>query len=225
MSLRVVKVGGSLLDLVDLPVRVRAWQNEHPYPRTLYLLGGGAVVEAVRELDRAHAFPSTLVHWTCVDLMTVNARLMQSTMPWLELVDRPDELLRFVDVDGETSQRCAIVTTGAVYSQNESVESGEESCSLLGEFQLPEDWSTTSDTIAAALALKLDADELVLMKSTDCPLSSNITNKSNSNCKMESSNVELFEAWANERFVDEAFTSFARRIRKISVVNLRKWQP
>jgi hypothetical protein len=53
---RVVKLGGSLLDLPHLAPRLQSWLGGEPDKLTLLLVGGGEFVEAMRQLDQVHAF-------------------------------------------------------------------------------------------------------------------------------------------------------------------------
>ena len=53
MKLAVVKIGGSLLNLPDLPSRFAAWRSSvaNTSPPMLLLAGGGQMADAVRQAD------------------------------------------------------------------------------------------------------------------------------------------------------------------------------
>ena len=67
---------------------------------------------------------------------------------------------------------------------------------------LPHTWDVTSDSIAAALAIELEADELVLLKSTPTP----------------STDVDELSALG---YVDRYFLKLAERVRKVRFVGLK----
>src|SRR5262245_59141995 len=52
--LRVVKLGGSLLTWAEWPTACRRWLAMQPPRRTVLIVGGGGMVDAVRNWDRAH---------------------------------------------------------------------------------------------------------------------------------------------------------------------------
>ena len=48
-NIRVVKIGGSLLDLPDLSTRLSSWLNRQAPMPTVWIVGGGMAVDALRE--------------------------------------------------------------------------------------------------------------------------------------------------------------------------------
>ncbi|MEM7558752.1 MAG: hydantoinase/oxoprolinase family protein, partial [Planctomycetota bacterium] len=50
-EVRVVKVGGSLLDIPNLGDRLASWLSQQPRAVSLFVVGGGGLVDAVRDLD------------------------------------------------------------------------------------------------------------------------------------------------------------------------------
>jgi len=148
---RVVKVGGSLLDLPQLDVALCAWLERQAPARTVLVAGGGVWVEAVRAAQQRHHFPDEDAHWLSVRAMTVTARLLarvvRATLCATSLAESAARLAgeRLVVLDPEAFLR-------------------EEECHLPGP-RLPACWDTTSDSIAARLAAALGACELVLLKS------------------------------------------------------------
>jgi aspartokinase-like uncharacterized kinase len=68
--MRVVKVGGSLFDLPDLPARLRPWLPAVVVP------GGGAMADAVRELHRVHGLPEETSHWLALRTCGIHAHFL-----------------------------------------------------------------------------------------------------------------------------------------------------
>lgn len=74
--LLVVKVGGSLLSLRGWPGLVRELVIECvPRPR-LVVVGGGAIVDGVRAIDRVASRPPEFVHRLAIDAMRLTAELV-----------------------------------------------------------------------------------------------------------------------------------------------------
>ena len=49
MSMRIVKLGGSLLDLPRLAERLRAWLAGQPSATTVLVAGGGVLADSIRQ--------------------------------------------------------------------------------------------------------------------------------------------------------------------------------
>jgi aspartokinase-like uncharacterized kinase len=149
--IRVVKVGGSLLDLPDLPHRLRSWLAAQPRAHNVILAGGGPLVEQVRNWNRDLAIDETAAHWMSVDLLTITAHLLHAWLPEIPLVESDLLLCQRVGDDG-----CTIFGPAPWMRHAEP--------GLPGTW-LPTSWETTSDSIAGRLAVALRADEFVLLKS------------------------------------------------------------
>ena len=143
---RVVKVGGSLLDFPATPDRLRDWLACQGGRRNVLLAGGGKLVDRVRQWHRSGHVDETTAHWMAIECMSLTARLLQR---WLDipLVGHPDQVA--------TSPATSLVLDVEPWLSRGS--------------SLPVGWSVTSDSIAAQLALELEAGELILLKS--CPIS------------------------------------------------------
>jgi aspartokinase-like uncharacterized kinase len=155
--IRVVKVGGSLLDWPQLPVALRQWLAEQSPAFHIVIAGGGTVAEVIRKADRDFRLSEELSHWLCVDGLSINARILAAVMPQYPLVSR------FADVRAESSIKQG---GGVIFDPREFLVDQE---SLLPGRCLPHDWTATSDSIGARIAISLPADELVLLKSCDAP--------------------------------------------------------
>lgn len=151
---RVAKLGGSLLDLPDLPQRLRRWLAQSPQCPTWLVVGGGEIAHALRRADQRFGLPPPSAHRLAIDAMALNARLLHALLPeatWTSLdpVCGADEfpdgaVLRLVDP--------------AIFQAGPWAE----------RLAVPASWDVTSDSLAARLAVLLKT-ELVLLKSADPP--------------------------------------------------------
>ena len=139
---RVVKVGGSLLDRVDLTSALSQWVDGQLVGETLVVVGGGSLVNAIRELDTIRPGDPVEVHWLCVDLLGVTFRLMSSWFDWPTV--RTPEQLQTQTAAGFATDRPTLVAVEAFYSR--------ELTNQCNSPVLPESWQTTTDAIAALLA-------------------------------------------------------------------------
>lgn len=112
------------------------------------------MVEAVRQLDSIRPMRSESVHWLCVELLHASFVICCDWFPDWDAIAEPSELQRQLDASGRIPS-IAWVSPQAFYTSRSD--------------QLPEDWRTTTDSIAALLARLVDADELVLLKSCVVP--------------------------------------------------------
>lgn len=144
--LRVVKLGGSLLDWPQVGERFRRWLAEQPPAVNVVVVGGGALVEALREWDAVHGLEPARMHALCLAAMDTTATLA-------------GELLGAAVVDDVESlpggPSLSILRARPLLDDDDR----------LGRDPLPHDWSVTSDSIAARVARRLSAAELVLLKS------------------------------------------------------------
>lgn len=149
----VLKVGGSLLDLPELPQRLRQWLDQPELPPCLILTGGGALVDAIREHDRIHQVGEARAHALAIRTLDVTAHLLADLLPGSQVVERLDEL-----PDAWASRTVPILAPRRWLDKDQH-EPGA----------LPHLWDVTSDSIAARLAKVLGASRLVLFKSAPCP--------------------------------------------------------
>lgn len=150
--LRVAKVGGSLFDDPRLPTSLRSWLGEQPGINVL-IAGGGPLADFLRDADERFAIGDSVSHRLCLQAMRVTADLLAAMLPEAELLGSVDDLQQAIQD-----------------RRNEMIVFDAESFARdAGPDVLPEGWPVTSDSIAARLALQLEADELVLFKSTLLP--------------------------------------------------------
>ena len=145
-TLRVVKLGGSLLDWPDLSTAFRKWLAAEPPAASVLVVGGGPLVEAVRALDRVHGMSDEAAHWLAIRTMGVTAAFV-AKLCGMPLVD---SLAGIRDLP-----ECACVLDVERFLREDGA----------GPDPLPAGWQVTSDSIAARLARVVDATELVLLKS------------------------------------------------------------
>lgn len=71
----VVKVGGSLFDWPDLGPRLREFLATLG-DDTLIVPGGGAIANAIRQLDATHGLGEEVAHWLALRAMSLNAHVL-----------------------------------------------------------------------------------------------------------------------------------------------------
>lgn len=149
-SVMVVKVGGSLLVRPDLPVLLRRWLKAQSDQRQVhFIIGGGTMIDALRQLDRIHRSDPAAMHWLCVRALR---HTMQLVGQWLPELTRIESVEAFAEHRLQRPAGRFLIAPGAFYHE------ASGNC-------LPCDWTTTSDSIAALLARKIAANRLVLLKS------------------------------------------------------------
>lgn len=163
-KIRILKLGGSLLDWPPLPKKWNEWiQKSEAYQPTLVVVGGGAVVDAIRKVDSLHSLDPVAVHWLCVELMNSTTKLAHQILNQGQLLKDPESLENWLAEkfpQGHTDRQfmestLAFVCPSAFYWQD------------LNSTALPTTWDTSSDSISALLARLVGADQLWLLKSTD----------------------------------------------------------
>ncbi|MCA9176560.1 MAG: hypothetical protein KDB14_18860 [Planctomycetales bacterium] len=144
MKLRIIKVGGSLFDLADLPERLGAWLKQQAPGVNLLVPGGGALADCVRRYDATFAMDEAYVHGVAVATMRLLASIL-SRVCELPLVDEPP-----------TIGPATVVLDVRRLMLREPAAPG---------LALRATWDVTSDSICARLTQLLAADELWLLKS------------------------------------------------------------
>jgi aspartokinase-like uncharacterized kinase len=148
---RVVKVGGSLLLRAELPQQLAAWLAKQPPAETLVLVGGGQLIDAIRNLDAVRRVDQVAVHWRCVESLGTTFEFFADWFPHWQAI-RSGEEFRAALNRGFAANDATLIAVSAFYSPQ-------------SDFDLPTDWRTTTDAIASVLAVESSADELVLLKS------------------------------------------------------------
>lgn len=140
---QVIKLGGSLLDWHEMPLRFHRWLELNQSEQTIIVVGGGSLVNEYRR----HAFltprDEIASHWHCIELMS------QTAANAAEKLNLP--------VTRELSA-CNPISVFNVSDWMREKDRG------------PCSWQVTSDSIAALVAARWEADKLTLLKSTLPPV-------------------------------------------------------
>lgn len=187
---RVIKVGGSLLQRSDLRDSLQRWLARQRQAESLVIIGGGELVDVMRRLDAIHDVDPVEMHWICVELLETTLRLFAQRFDWPRIVTA--EALRHASEAGFAVDTPTLISVSAFYSRQRDAEGVD----------LPCDWRTTTDAIAALLAHRVGAEELVLLKS----------------CEVDRSASP--EQLARAGIVDEAFPHVAPRVPTVRVERL-----
>ena len=137
----VVKLGGSLFEHPLLAQGLRTYLESLAPAEVLLIPGGGDVVEAIRKLDRIHGLGEEASHWLALQAMKTTAAFVG------ELIDLPS-----------FGSRVQIPNCLAFLREDEGRPGA-----------LPHTWDVTADSIAARVAIVLEAERLILLKSIDIP--------------------------------------------------------
>lgn len=164
----VIKLGGSLLTLPDLAVRMRLLLDQLQTRRVVIVTGGGTAADLVREWDHRFQLGNQAAHQLAIDSLSLTARLVWHLLPESRL------LMSLAEAESLFAQSClAIADPGPLLKELESEHSE----------QLPCGWHVTTDSIAAWLTRRWSEiashsrkragtphrPVLVLVKSVDCP--------------------------------------------------------
>lgn len=149
----VFKVGGSLLDLPDLPDRLAALIPPRRDIRPLLIVGGGLAADAVRAWGKSHSLSDGVCHELAIQSMSLTAALLTRIVPRSRLVRGRSE-----------AEACWTAGLWPVLNVEGWLASDEAARN-----DLPKSWAVTSDSLAARAALAWNARELWLVKSIDLP--------------------------------------------------------
>ena len=143
-SIWVVKIGGSLLGSPEL-ARWLALFAKFSDGNIIIVPGGGVFADAVREAQKLSKITDKCAHKLAVLAMDQFGLLLANMNPLL--VTARTEM----EIDERSWQhRCVVWLPSQM---------------VLAEDNIPQNWDVTSDSIAAWLAEKLNAQQLVLVKS------------------------------------------------------------
>jgi aspartokinase-like uncharacterized kinase len=154
VPLTVFKIGGSLLDLPELPAVIRQVLAQRAQQAALLVVGGGAAARIVRDWDRLHGLGEETSHELALAAMDLNAALLSRLVPGLREV-RSVHQVRAAANDNVVGLLCA--------------DCFIKSAQANGHAPLEHSWRITSDSIAAWTARVLAPVELVLLKSIPLP--------------------------------------------------------
>jgi hypothetical protein len=164
--------------------------------RTVLIVGGGGMVEAVRDWDRAHGLAPSDAHWLAIDAMSMTSRLAAYLLPEANWTDDWTVLNSCIDTLKRELQGGLLIFDPRRFLRDiEPTAAGTP---------LPQSWDVTSDSIAARIADLLGSEELVLLKS-----------------RLPEARPATLDEMAAAGFVDRGFPTFAPRLPLVRLVNLR----
>jgi aspartokinase-like uncharacterized kinase len=182
---RVIKLGGSLLDWPELAASFAHWLAGQSPTTNVLVVGGGRPVDVLRGIDCSQGLTDDQAHWLAIRVMSLAASRVAEMLPDAELTNSLDAAcsprargLSILDVEPFLREDAARLD------------------------RLPASWDVTSDSIAARVAARIGAEELVLLKST-----------------LPTGPVDQ-DALARSGYVDRYFPQAARSLR-VRAVNLR----
>lgn len=205
LPIRVIKLGGSLLNWDQWPVKFRQWLAEHPTARSVLIVGGGRLVDGLRELDAAHHLPPEQSHWLAIDLMSITARVAAALVHEAYFTDQIDEL------QSDAAPNLIVFDPASFLRFVEPT---------LPPPALLRDWTVTSDSIAARIAVAIGARELVLLKSAS-PTDGRQSQVDGQRYTAGPARSHDLLSLAKAGYVDEFFPQAAASIDTIRLVNLR----
>lgn len=195
--IRVIKIGGSLFELPDLAPRIDRLLSKLPPAKNVLLAGGGALTRTIRNAQEIHQLSDEDAHWLCIRAMSVTALGLKM------LFRQPD--LRVTTSVGTIRD----ATQNALWIFDaERLLRSERACETVTK--LPKNWDTSSDSIAAALAVELHAQELVILKSVGWPND------------LEPRQIQPQTDGATQELVDRYFPVASLRVPKIGWCDLRR---
>ena len=210
-----------MLDWPELMPRLCAWLGSQPPAETLFVVGGGMLVEAIREADQLRPLGDEAAHWQAIRAMTINAEMIRQklvevgqTFP-LGLSSGRRLSARSPEKDTADKNVCpsdALCTS--LLALREAAPTPrrlvidpypiihDEDRVLMGDDALPASWDVTSDSIAARIAALSRASRLTLLKSALPP-------------------GGTIAAATAAGYVDRYFPQACRAIERVDCVNLR----
>ncbi|MDZ4782749.1 MAG: hypothetical protein SGJ19_21080 [Planctomycetia bacterium] len=185
---RVIKLGGSLLDWPGLRDALHTWRAKQATAVDVLVVGGGHAADWIRDADRVHGLGNDAAHRLAIQAMQLNAQLAETLWPDALSLTRLDAV------------RDRTLLPGLLALQAWPALSDAEQ-SRFGQ-PLPHSWNVTSDSIAAWVSGAVNADELVLLKSSLPP-------------------HETIAQCAVAEYIDRYFPALAVAIPLIRAVDLR----
>jgi 5-(aminomethyl)-3-furanmethanol phosphate kinase len=186
----VIKLGGSLYDQPDLGQRLGRWLETRSLAKPIFVPGGGPFADVVRDLDSTHALGEERAHWLALASLSVAARFVAALLPRAVVVSGLEHCLPHWQA-GEIP----------VLDPHSFAQADEQQPDCL-----PHSWNTTSDALAARVAVVSGASRLILLKSVNL-----------------SHGMDWVEA-APHGFVDPVFPEVIRPPLAVEWLNFRKWR-
>lgn len=145
--LSVIKLGGSLYhsrQLSDCLKNISAFAENQA---VVLVAGGGPFADLVRQAQKEHAFSDKTAHQMGINAMRQFALLLIDLLPDAHIISRPDQSPPAIGLTVWLPDDSQLMTA-----------------------DLPQNWQVTADSLALWLAQKVNASQLILIKS--CAVSS-----------------------------------------------------
>src|SRR5262245_6874589 len=149
----IVKVSGSLYDWPELGPRLVEFLAAYPDYQAVIIPGGGAFVDAVRAVNKAHTLGDERAHWMALHALTLAGQFLAGLMPEARVVEGLNA--------ARSVWRRGCVTILDMFRFARGDESRPD--------HLPHQWDATSDSLAARVARVAPAERFVVLKSADPP--------------------------------------------------------
>ena len=146
----VIKLGGSLIKNAQIHTCLSIIQK-WPSP-TIIVPGGGVFADSVRNCQAEWQFDDSIAHRMAILAMQQSALLIHSLSPDFALLDSVSKL--------------ELISTNCIWSPQ---------CRDLDQGGIPHSWDISSDSLAAWIARRWQADLLILVKSAVFDRSASIT--------------------------------------------------
>lgn len=147
----VLKLGGSLYDLPDLGERIATLLETFPDHRFLIFPGGGDAANLVRQWQPRFYWSDAIAHDVAIAALDFNATMLEQVIPHSSVVRTRADAERIWQTHG-----LPIIAPSQFLCDEERGD-------------LPQDWTVTSDSLAAWTVLHWPAGELWFCKSVPCP--------------------------------------------------------
>lgn len=149
----IIKLGGSLADSSILKEWLDCVENSRQ-DKTVIVPGGGMFAEQVRKSQKQWHFSDEVAHSMAMLAMQQMAMLFQGINRRLQIAGTAEAI-------------------NHVFRRQQAVIWSPD-LAWLEQSEVPASWEVTSDSLAAWLATKMNADQLVLVKSAKIPESATI---------------------------------------------------
>jgi len=180
--MRVIKLGGSLMSDETSLVQCLTTIEKKYKGKVVIVPGGGIYADLVRTTQQKWKFSDETAHGMAILAMKQLALLLKSIKPDFILAESVDSL------QVKLMNKSPVIWSPDIQEINAS--------------SIKTNWEVTSDSLAAWLAGKLNAAELILIKSAEIPVGSNIQQSQHNG------------------LVDKAFKSFTKNnAYKITLIN------
>ena len=188
----VIKIGGSLLLLPDLAARLQCLLRQRDQEQCLIVVGGGEAADIVRSWSQVHAISDEAAHWLAISSMGLNREFLEQLLSLRTVCSREAADLAWAEDCGP------LLLDMKKFALQEEGEISEP---------LPHRWDVTSDSLAAWVAVRWPADELILAKSVPCPAEP---------CSLDAS---------RKQFVDDYFPMLSGQLPQVTWCDLRADEP